>query len=257
MSVTSLSDALNENPAFVCFDALAPAVAATETKKLALGHRRVAGSGRAAGRGGVAERVAHPGHAVFQRHRAVASPNAMPRRPSVAPYRLSTWHARAPAAVDAESEQMFRAYLRRGKRNGVERATGQARRGPGESRACRFSRNDGCGRRRAGTHLLGNAEVGLKLTSSASAPSEPQNTRARVARTRVASTSRRVCARASQWDAMESTVQNERRKSVVVVVIARPAPTTNPPPSRVLTPSRASRVRPVARRLADATFHSP
>lgn len=29
---------------------------------------------------------------------------------------------------------------------------------------------------------MGNAEVGLKLTSSASAPSEPQNTRARVAR---------------------------------------------------------------------------
>ena len=28
---------------------------------------------------------------------------------------------------------------------------------------------------------MGNAEVGLKLTSSASAPREPQNTRARVA----------------------------------------------------------------------------
>ena len=65
----------------------------------------------------------------------------------------------------------------------MERATGQARRGRGRiARVPFLTGNDRCGRRRAGTHLLGNAEVGLKLTSFASAPSEPQNTRMRVAR---------------------------------------------------------------------------
>ena len=37
VNVTSAADALNENPALVCEKTLAPAVAWTETKKLALG----------------------------------------------------------------------------------------------------------------------------------------------------------------------------------------------------------------------------
>jgi len=103
---------------------------------------------------------------------------------------------------------------------------------------------------------LGNAEVGLKLTSFASAPSEPQNTRTRVARS-----ARRVhiaaCVRARV--AVRPVGVNgskfhssERRRGV-----APGADDENPHHPGPPTPSRALRVRPVARRRADPTFDSP
>jgi hypothetical protein len=102
------------------------------------------------------------------------SPNAIPSLPSTAPYALSTWHAEAVSSPEEpESEQMFRAYLR--ERRGARRTRGTRQEGSagGSGEALRRVHRARAGRE-SRTHLFGNADVGLKLTSSASATGTPR-----------------------------------------------------------------------------------